>query len=64
MAVDVGPPGRNGVEDAAAIVGIEIDALGVRDAQRRGIERFLRERMPDAERIICATHALNARRWK
>src|SRR6185437_7838583 len=42
MAVDVGPPGRDGVEDAAAILGVEINALSVRYAQWRGIERLLR----------------------
>lgn len=51
VAVNVGPPGGDGVDDAAAIFGVEIHALRFGDPQRSGVERFLRKRMPEMQTI-------------
>src|SRR5258708_458943 len=47
VAVKIDPPGRNGVDDLAAIFRVQIYALGADYAQRFRINMRLRERMPD-----------------
>src|SRR5262249_2582571 len=47
MPVDVDPPGRDAVEEGAAVFGVEIHPLAADDRQRRHRRLHLRVRMPD-----------------
>jgi len=49
VPVEVDPPGGDAVDQAAAVVGVEVDAFGLCDTDRRWVERLLRERMPDLQ---------------
>jgi hypothetical protein len=49
VAMEVYPPGRDGVDDAAAIFENERSAFAAGNPERRKIVRGVRERMPDAE---------------
>src|SRR5271163_4179573 len=49
VSVEIYPPGRNGVENAAPVGGVEPDAFGARSAQWRWIQRKVCKGMPDAE---------------
>lgn len=61
MAVEIGPPGRNCVDDAATVGSVKISAVRLGDLERRRIERFLREWMPDVQG---STHGANKLRSK
>jgi hypothetical protein len=47
VAMQIHPPGRDGVDQLASVSRIEVDALAAFDWQWLRIERFLRERVPD-----------------
>src|SRR6266446_6549074 len=49
VPVEVDPPGGNPVDQTAALVGVEVYPFGLCDADRRRVERLLRERMPDSQ---------------
>jgi hypothetical protein len=51
VAVNVDPPGGNAVEDAAAIVGVQVHAFAAHDRQRRRRRLHLRVRVPHARAI-------------
>ena len=48
VAVKIHPPRRDAINQVAAVVGVEINAFGFRDANWRRVERLLREGMPDS----------------
>ena len=52
VAVEIHPPRRNRVEDAAAVPGVEPDAFGASNVQRRRIQRGICKWVPDAQRRI------------
>src|SRR5690348_1007525 len=63
VAVNVDPPGGNAVEDAAAVFGVEVHALGAHDGQRRRGSAHLGVRVPDASAIAISEglHCKNSR---
>src|SRR3974390_869196 len=61
VAVEIHPPGRDGVDDFAAVGDMEKDALGVGKRDRRRIKQFVGEGMPDAKP---RTHCEKAERSK
>ena len=54
VAVEIHPPRGDAVNQLAAVIGVQIDALGLGDTNRRRVERLLRERMPDLKMWVHA----------
>ncbi len=48
VAVEIHPPGRNGVQDAAPIGQVKVNALRAGHRERGGIQEGIRKRVPDA----------------
>src|SRR5208283_1773546 len=49
VAVQIHPPGRNGVQDAAPIGQVKVDAFRAGHMERGGVQESIRKRVPDAQ---------------
>ena len=47
VAMEIHPPRGNAINQLPAVIGIEINAFGFGDSNRRRVQRLLRERMPN-----------------
>src|SRR5215467_13992235 len=59
VAVDIHPPGRNGVDDLLTRLREQIGAIGAFDEDRVWKDRMLRKRMPDRRRGHAKSSRLN-----